>query len=143
MQPSVKCEKRAPCLTAYAIAPLRRVLIGRVAPNRRSAHEARPESGRPPRWMQHVAIRATWLSWNFKQLLSERASKQVYFVGYWGTRLRLFRSLCCFDYLACLLSPGVRAFIVGTRVIIRFVCGLLVCSSPESLIGFYGMLLCL
>jgi len=49
MQPSVKCEKRAPCLTAYAIAPLRRVLIGRVAPNRRSAHEARPESGRPPR----------------------------------------------------------------------------------------------
>ena len=49
MQPSVKCEKRAPCLTAYAIAPLRRVLIGRVAPNRRSAHEARPESGRPLR----------------------------------------------------------------------------------------------
>ena len=46
----------------------------------------------------------------------EGKSSQVYFVGYWGTRLRLFRSLCCFDYLACLLSPGVRAFIVGTRV---------------------------
>jgi len=142
MQPSVKCEKRAPCLTAYAIAPLRRVLIGRVAPNRRSAHEARPESGRPLRCNTSQSVPRGFLG-IFKQFLSERASKQVYFVGYWGTRLRLFRSLCCFDYLACLLSPGVRAFIVGTRVIIRFVCGLLVCSSPESLIGFYGMLLCL